>query len=166
MYCNRGNHGKYIILNVNVSICILCAAVFTNGSKSEYVYTESVCIFVYLCKCLRLYWCNGKMSGLCMCLITLPQFLSPPITPCWTIISNSLSHVYTASHPLFHLLFVLLLHTSSSIKLSPLSCAEQEEGALPRYSNILLHNFRPMLMIVPILIVSYISQCIPDPPAA
>lgn len=122
-------------------------------------------LYVYLCTHESVCICTGVMGKCqaCACLSLLSLSFYPPSHHAGPSSQTGLSHVYTASRPLFHLLFVLLLHTSSSIKLSPLSCTEQEEGALPHYSNMPLNKFSPLLMILPILVVSYISYCIPDP---
>lgn len=109
----------------------LDATVFTNVTRPGYVYSVCVCIFVYSCKCVCV--CTGVMGKCqdCVCVSLLSLSFYPPSHHAGPSSQTGLSHVYTASRPLFHLLFVLLLHTSSSIKLSRLSCAEQEEGALP-----------------------------------
>lgn len=114
------------------------------------MYIVFVCIFVY-CRGVM-----GKCQG-CACVSLLSLSFYRPSHHAGPSSQTGLSHVYTASRPLIHLLFVLLLHTSSSIKLSPLSWAEQEEGALLHYSNMPLNKFSPLLMILPILIESYFT---------
>lgn len=139
---------------------------FANINRSCVLYI--LYLYVYLCTRVSVCVCTGVMGKCHGCSRVSLLFLTfyPPSHWAGPSSQTGLSHVYTASRPLFHLLFVLLLHASSSIKLSPLSCTEQEEGALPHYSNMPLNKFSPLLMILPILTVAYISHCIPDPPAA
>lgn len=143
--------------------------VFTNRkqvSRSWYVL-YILYVHVYLCASASVCVCTGVMGKYqgCVCVSLLFLSFYPPSHQAGPSSQTGLSHVYTASRPLFHLLFVLLLHTSSSIKLIPLSCTEQEEGALPHYLNTPLIKFTPLLMTLPIFIVAYISHWIPDPPA-
>lgn len=131
------------------TVMITCT-MFMHALSDMYIVDSCMYARPLLCLCVCERYCTAVM-GKCQNHARVPLLsinLYPPSNCAGPSPGVSLGHVYTANQPLFHTLFVLLLHTSSSINLSPLSCIEQKEGALLHYSNMPFKMVSLMLTIL------------------